>query len=355
MFDLSDAVLLAMQDELHKEAALASRLKNIGSLGGIGSMLGAGGGALLGGVRGYNRTPEEGGGGIGGAISGAARGGLLGGAVGGLSGGVAGGLAKKEFGHLAQGEGALASASRFGQRQVHGFTGMLTPSEVEGVRGGAYTAKQHLEAASKARQTASDDVVHGPAAPPGMLRQAGERVGLLKPQTPEGRLAARVKGEGQATKAHDAASRAQAMGLTSIPGYLKSMKNNGIGKTLATSAEEQIRTQPIVTGMAAGIPLAAGMLAKPKDGEGRGEAVGEAVGGAVGGVAGGMLPIGGQIAAGAAASRIGSWAGRGIDRLHGRRLHNAPTPTIEPTDAQHIPTERNLSPAAAGQAPESPV
>jgi hypothetical protein len=355
MFDLSEPVLLAMQDELHKEAALADRLKNIGSLGGVGSMLGAGGGALLGGVRGYNRTPEEGGGGVGGAVSGAMRGGLLGGAVGGLGGGVAGSLAKKDFSHLAQGEGALASASRFGQRQVHGFTGMLTPSEVEGVHGGAYAAKQNLQAATKARQTAADDVFQGPAAPPGRLRQAGERAGLLKPQTPEGRLAARTKDEGRATKAHAASQKAQEMGLTSIPGYLKSMKNNGVLNTLGASAEEQIRTQPLVTGMAAGIPLAAGVLAKPEEGKGRGEAVGSAVGGAIGGVAGGMLPLGGQLASGAAASQIGSWAGRGVDRLRGRRLHNAPTPTMEPTDAQHIPTERNLSPAAAGQAPESPV
>jgi hypothetical protein len=315
MFDLRGPVLLAMQDELHKEAALADKLKNIGSLGGVGSMIGAGGGALLGGVRGYNRAREEGGSGVGGAISGAARGGLLGGAVGGLGGGVAGGLAKKEFGHLAQGAGPLGAASRFGQRQVHGFTGMLTPSEVEGVRGGAHDARQALDAARSA---------------------GGKNVPRLE-------------------KAHDAAQKAQQMGLTSIPGYLKSMKENGIGKTLATSAEEQIRTQPIVTGMAAGIPLAAGVLAKPEEGKGRGEAVGEAVGGAVGGVAGGMLPLGGQLATGAAASQIGSWAGRGIDRLRGRRLHNAPTPTMEPTDAQHIPTERNLSPAAAGQAPESPV
>jgi hypothetical protein len=343
MFDLSEPILLALQDELHKEAALADKLKNIGSLGGVGALLGAGGGALLGGVHGYNRAQEEGGSGVGGAVSGAVRGGLLGGAVGGLGGGVAGGLAKKEYGHLAQGEGALAAASRFGQRQVHGFTGMLTPGEVEGVRGGAYTAKKNLEAASKARQTASDDVFHGPAASPGMLHR-----------TAEGRLAARVKDEEKATKAHDVSRKAQEMGLTSVPGYLKSMKNNAL-ETLGTSAEEQIRTQPLVTGMAAGIPLAAGVLAKPEEGKGRGEAVGGAVGGAIGGVAGGMLPLGGQLATGAAASQIGSWAGRGVDRLHGRRLHNAPTPTMEPTDAQHIPTERNLSPAAAGQAPESPV
>ena len=352
MFDLNEPVLLALQDELHKEAALADRLKNIGSLGGVGAMLGAGGGALLGGVHGYNRAQEEGGSGVGGAISGAMHGGLLGGAVGGLGGGVAGGLAKKEFGHLAHGEGALASASRFGQRQVHGFTGMLSPSEVEGVRGGAYTAKKNLEAATKARQTASDDVFHGPAAPPGKLRQAGEQIGLLKPQTPEGRLAARMKDEGQATKAHAAANKAQDMGLTSIPGYAKSMLVSPLD-TLRTSAEEQIRTQPLMTAAAVGAPLVAGALAKPKEGHGRGEAIGNAVGGAAGTIAGGVLPLGAQVATAETGSRVGSWAGRGVDRLRGRRLHNAPTPTIEPTDAQHIPTERNLSPAAAGQGPES--
>jgi len=310
---LDEAVLLAFRDELRKEAGFA--LKNIGSLGGRGALLGAGGGAILGGIHGYQHAEENGQSGVAGALGGAVHGATMGGMAGGLVGGAAGGLVKRDLSHLTQAPGALGAASRFGQRQVHGLTGMLSPSEIEGVRGGAYDARQALTTAKA---------------------EGSKSVPRLE-------------------KALNASERAQNMGLTSLPGYLKSVKKNGIGATLRTSAEEQWRNQPLLTAAAVGLPLAAGALAPTEEGQGRGEAVGRAVGGAAGEIAGGIMPIGGQIALGAGSSQVGAWAGRGVDRLRGRRLHNAPTPTMEPTEAQQTATERVMSPAAAGQAPESPV
>ena len=354
MLDLSEPLLLALQDEFHKEAmsaGLISRLKNVGSLGGTGALIGAGGGAMLGGVRGYNQAQENGQSGIGGALAGAGSGALAGGALGGLVGGGAGALAKRDFGHLAVGEGPLASAARFGQRQVHGLTGMLKPEELEGIRGGAYTAKRNLDEAMKAHAAAE----LGNAPGPGIVRRTGEGLGVLRPQTAADQTASALKTRVRAEKAHGVAARAQNMGLSHVPGYLKSLATSPV-KTLSTSAEEQFRTQPLLTAGMVGVPLAAGMLAKPHEGEGKGETVGRAVGNATGMLAGGVMPVGGQIVMGEGMKRVGSWAGRaadrGVGRLRGPGQHHAPTPTLEPTEAQHIPTERVLSPAAAGQAPE---
>lgn len=309
MIDFSDEVLAAFQDELRKEAGFA--LKNIGSLGGAGAMLGAGGGAVLGGVRGYQQAQEQGQNGIGGAASGALRGGLLGGAAGGLAGGVAGGLAKKDYGQLLE-HPVLGAGARFGQRQVHGVTGMLTPSEIEKVRGGAHNARQALDAAKAS----------GSSAVPRL------------------------------EKAHAAAARAQDLGLTSIPGYVKSLVKHPID-TLRTSAKEQIHSSPLMTAAAVGAPVAAGVLAPHREDEGLGERTGRIAGGITGSIAGGIMPLGGQLATSAGGERIGSWAGRGVDRLRGRRPHNGPTPSLEPAEAQHAPTERVMSPAAMGQPPES--
>ena len=311
MLDLSDAVLTAFRDELRKEAGLADTLKNVGSLGGVGAMLGAGGGAVLGGVRGYQQAQEQGQSGLSGVAGGALRGGVLGGAAGGLAGGVAGGLAKKDYGQLLE-HPVLGAGARFGQRQVHGVTGMLTPDEIGKVRGGATSARKALDAARPA----------GSSSVPRL------------------------------EKAHAAASDAQRMGLTSIPGYVKSLAKHPID-TLRTSAKEQIHSAPLMTAATVGMPVAAGVLAPHREDEGLGERAGRITGGVAGSLAGGVMPLGGQLAASAGAERIGAWAGRGADRLRGRRPHNGPTPTLEPAEAQHMPTERVMSPAAMGQPPES--
>lgn len=315
MVDLTEALLAAFQDELHKEAGLASTLKNVGALGGVGALLGAGSGAALGGVHGYQHAQENGQTGVSGALGGALRGGLLGGAVGGLAGGTAGGFAKKDYGSLTQ-SSLVGAGARFGQRQVHAVTGMLSPAELEGVRGGAHNARQALETGRA---------------------QGAKNVPRLE-------------------KAHAAAEKAQGMGLTSLPGYLKSMAKHPVD-TLRASAEEQVRSQPLMTAAAVGLPLAAGVLRQHPDpehpNEGAGERVGRIAGGITGGLAGGMMPLGGQLAAGAGAERIGAWAGRGVDRLGARRLHNGPPPTTEPAESQNVPTERMMSASAMGQPPES--
>jgi hypothetical protein len=178
---------------------------------------------------------------------------------------------------------------------------MLSPQELQGIRGGAYSAK--------------------------------------------------------AGKGKEWAEKAQNMGLTSIPGYVNAVKEHGIGKVLATNAKEQYHNMPKWQGaLTVGIPgiAAAKALASPEDpsGAGKGERIGRELGSAIGGVAGGMMPVAGNVLMGGAAGAAGGAVGRAVDRLRGRRapvsdLGNA-TP-LEPTEAQATPSERITSPSAAGQ------
>ncbi len=329
MSSLNEITLLAFRDELRKEAGFADFIaKNKGTLQGVGGLAGVGalgGGALGGlpsGVKGYLDARNEGSGIGGGVLHGLASGfggavrGAIKGTVGGALVGGAAGAAGQSFRGLVSSSGPLGGAARFGQRQVHSVTGMLTPQELEGIRGGAYAAKGHLA-----------------------------------------NLAARGKVTDRARLGAEWANKAQDMNLTSIPGYLGAVKEHGLGKTLATSAKEQYYNMPTAMGaLMVGAPVlsAAHALATPEDsnGPGKGEHVGREVGNALGGVMGGTMPLVGNALVGGAAGSAGAAAGRVIDRIRGRRPavddlgNKAP---LEPTESQNTPTERVMSPSAAGQ------
>lgn len=322
---LSEHLMQAFHDALRKEAGFAElvaraapRLRAAGSLAGVG----AAGGALLGGGAGalgkYREAKEEGASSgqaamsaLGGGLSGAGKGALLGTAAGAGAGALTGRGAA-----LAARPGALGGAARFGQRQTHALTGMLRPNELEAVGGGASSARKALEAA----------------------RSSGV-------------------GVGRAERAFDAAERVQNMGLTSVPGYLRGVKEHGLVNALGASVREQLSGSPTMYGAFLGLPAAMAVktLASKEapDGPGKGERFGESAGNLVGGLAGSAMPIVGNIAVGSAGAGVGRVVGRGIDRLRGRRpqpMVGQLAPKHEPSnEGQHIPSERVMSPAAAGQ------
>ncbi len=221
-----EQTLLSFQDELHKlgapllPAALTSQLAKMpgrlgnaalsaGSMGGIGAGAGAAIGAGISGVRGYREAKAEGADTRGalahGALSGlrgAGTGAALGGAAG-LLGGGALAAARPEMAEKLRARLTESSRlSRFGQRQVHAFTG-ATPAQ--GV---------------------------------GALRM-------------------------------DVSPRAQALGLTSIPGTLKSVRDRGLISTGREAFMGQLhgagafgKTMAVA---GAGLPLA--MSVKRQEGE----------------------------------------------------------------------------------------
>lgn len=340
MLELNESVLGAFHDELTKEASKwYGRLGSMGGGAGMGAGAGALVGAAVGGVKKYREAKREGDG-TAGALSAALGGGLSGGisgaGLGALAGG-AGGALNPEMVAKLEGSKALGALSRFGKRQTHAVTGWTPvkgdPHSIESIGAGAASARSRLDKAREAFDSA--DV--------GSKATAGKA--LMR-----------------ASKGHLAAHKAQGMGLTSIPGYASAIKEHGIGETLRTGWNEQWK------GMSAGekalmlgLPAAgtAAAIASPEDPNNphRGRAVGAGIANAaLGAVTGGIPMFAGGAILGTAATGLGGAAGGAIDRL---RRKKPPTPQVqappnpETAQGQHVPTEHVLSPAAAGQPPES--
>ena len=313
MPEISEEMMLAFHDELAKEAGFqelvaraAPVLKGVGAGGGAGAALGAIGGGALGAYQRYAQARDEEGAGVGsallagagGGLTGAAHGAAIGGAVGALGGGVAGHLGK-DVSALNRVRGPVGTGARFGQRQVHALTGMLD------TQGGLAGATQLASA------------------------------GLQEP--------------------------VQGMQLTSIPGVLRSIDRHGLKATAQEALHATASTakgKAFMLGLPAlGVAQALTHKKNSTDARGRGEEVGDQVGQMVGGIAGGALPIVGGLALQSAAGKAGGLIGRGVDRLRRGKIQTPPvggTPglsptTLEPAEAQHTPSERIESPAAAGR------
>lgn len=227
-------------------ARVGSMLGGAGSLGGVGSLVGAGLGGAYRGYQGYRDAKNQGAttgqavasgvaGGLGGAMSGAAAGGI----VGGVGGAVGGALnpAKMEAARkaLTNTRGPVGAFSRFGQRQVHAVTGWHPGGDnlqkgMDEIRHGAYGARQHMNAL-----------------------------------TEKGVTGAGLEG---AQKRLQAAETAERMGLTSVPGYVRSMRDNGIGATLRAGVDQQLHGADAATkALTFGLPAAgvAQTLAEKED------------------------------------------------------------------------------------------
>ena len=280
MFDAAP-FLHSFQEELTKEA-LAPLLRRVapalGSGVGIGGTLGGVGGALHGGVKGYREARREGAGGglatiqgLERALGSGAKGALLGATTGaaGLAGARA--LGSTAGAGLAAREGFFPALARFGQRQLHGFTGWK-PQAVRGkgglrsIRGGAWDAEKRLATMQQA------------------YKEAPTPANLRKMQ--------------RAEKYRNLALESEAMGLTSIPGYAKSLVRQP-GKTLRTGMGEVWHgMEPIGRGLIFGLPAygtARALTTEGAPGEGgRLERAGEQLGMLAYGL--GPMPIMSQLA-----------------------------------------------------------
>jgi hypothetical protein len=306
MSQLDEATLEAFRAELKKTAApnWHSIAGGLGSGMGMGAALGAIGGAGVGAVKDFRAARERGEGvgsavaeGVGGAIGGIGRGAVVGAGLGAGAGALAGHLKPNMAQGLLKGDTpVLSSAARFGQRQLHGLTGWTPKEGLESIRGGMHEATGRLQAAKDAVTSAAN---------PKVLASAQKELGL-------------------AEKGHAAAQKVNEMGLTSLPGIAKSMKNNGVLNTIKADAANQwsgagLGTKALLMGMPAMGAVGAVAGQEMPTGEGKAERVGENVGQMAGGFIGSAVPLVGQSLIGMPLGYAGKMVGRGVDRLRGRR------------------------------------
>ena len=336
-FLFTEPVLRAFQEQLTKESApieglLAhlgrkgtqnAMLSGLGAGAGLGLGAGALGGAAVGGKRSYDaaRGAGEGrlsalgsavGGALGGAARGAGKGALIGAGIGGLSGAVLPVQTLSGAKSLSKMDNALGSLSNFGQRQVHSLTGWKpggSSRSVERIGAGAADARRDLSAA----------------------RASGSHAAVA-----------------QAQKALGAAEKAQRMGLTSLPGLAKSVKDNGLLPTVGTGLKAQWDSsstpgKALLLGLP-GATAASALLGKEQEGRpGKGERLGKVIGGTLGGAVAPLSLAGGMVLGGAL-EHAGGAVGRGVDRLRGRRpavpQEASRPPASEPGDTGQAATER---------------
>lgn len=310
--------------------AMSTALKGFGSGAGMGGLVGAGAGALYGAGKGYSKARGEGasvgqaiGGGLSGLGSGALKGALIGAGAGGVVGAVRPGMAAA----LAE-RGGLRGASNFGQRQVHSLTGVGDAPYARSIGAGAADAEHRLNEAREAW--------HGSIGTPA---QRGTRDELAA-----------------AKKHFGTAAANEARGMSSIPGYLKSMAKDPMG-TLREGAREQWQSgggkiRALMYGTAAA--TTANELRQKGDieGEGRFERTGKALGMVAPSLVA-PLPIIGDAALGGTVSSGLGRLGRRLDRSVARRpppnAVSAPDPAGGATQAsEHVVSDR-----ASGAIPES--
>lgn len=308
-------------------------VKGLGSGAGMGSLVGAGAGGLIGGVHRYSQRRREGasvGEAAAGSLGGAARGALRGAAVGAVGGGALGAArpgALKPFEEM-KGLGAM---SRFGQRQVHSLTGVGDKAYVRSIGGGASSSARELQEAAVAANT-----------PGAGAKQWGELQ--------------------HAQKAHAAAEKAEGMGLTSLPGYAKALIKDPKGALKAGFGEQWHASGPGGKALMFGLPVASA-ASELRKGEGEGghksgrfERAGEALGAGLGFAAGPLSVTGASVASAGLGKALGT-VGKGVDRLAGRKgklvpRHSAAPPTVEPGGSSIVPSDRVYSDRAMGAMPE---
>lgn len=287
---------------------------------GVGMLGGAALGAAAGGKKQYELARQRGqsavgavGHGLGGALIGAAhgagKGALLGAGAGALAGAVAPTQLLRGTRALSQVKNTVGEAANFGQRQVHGFTGWRpggSVKSIEQIGGGAAEARGAL----------------------GKAVQGGDASSM-----------------GKAQSALSAAEKAQAMGLTSLPGIAKSVKNNGLLPTVAAGAKEQWngsskKMKALMVGLPAASVVNTLRKGETENGQGKGERIGRTLGGALG-YSMAPLSLGAGTALGMGLERTGGVVGKGIDKLRGKRPDvpqaPSPPPATEPGDTgQHL-------------------
>lgn len=357
MSSIDENSIEAFRDEFRKISALNPFVGSAATLGAVG---GLGGGAL-----GYQRARAEGEG-VGASLKRGLKGALVGGSGGALLG----------AGAAAVRPGMGTSISNFGQRQVHGLTGWTPAEGVRSIGHGAADSAERLQAAHQALGEASH--AHAAASfaekPPGVV---GRLLGKKAPVAPTGANLERFQGmnaqqieehlgkakseHGSALASHAASEKAEQMGLTSLPGYLKSMKNNGVLPTLTAGANQGwAGTSAGSKAMMLGLPALGvagavrGADAPDQSGKGKAERIGSVVGDVAGNIVGAPIPfVGGQVL-GEGFKRTGGLIGKGVDKVRGHlKPQGAPGTDLtqgtgQASAAEHVMTSRAQGTALEG-------
>lgn len=287
--------LRAFQQELWKLGApnilpsrLSSVLSSAGALGGVGAGVGGVIGAAHGGVKAYRAAKAEGADGRGallqgamGAAGGVGKGALIGAGVGAATGAGASLLSPDKAEAFRSALTQRSRLARFGQRQVHGITGAVPQGGLDQLKMDAATRGDQLTSL-RAQLIADPNSVK-----PGII----DRMRGLDAKTVGERSLHR------ATEAADAARAAQDAGLTSIPGIVKSIKDNGLKRTMGLAWDHQMRGADGLTKAmtAAGALGTAHTAMNREEGEGRlhhaGRVAGSAVGTGLGLLTGGLPQV----------------------------------------------------------------
>jgi hypothetical protein len=135
------------------------------------------------------------------------------------------------------------------------------------------------------------------------------------------------------------------MGLTSVPGYIKSMKDNGVLPTMGAGFKEQWHSMsPGWKAVMIGAPLAetAHALKTPDEegGPGKAERVARGLAGAVSGATMGGIPMATGTVLQGGISRAAGAAGHVVDRLRRRPVADA---SADATSGQVVPAERYVA------------
>ncbi len=321
---LTECLMRGFRDELQKEAApvlgaVFSHLRRPGTLhamqagmgSGLGLGIGAGAavGAAGGGSAAYRDARDRGegrvssavravGGAAGGAVRGAATGALVGATGGALAGAARPTNVISATRSLSRGTGRASGLSNFGQRQVHSLTGWRpggSTGSIEQIGAGAATARQALD---KAFANGENLVPHAK-----MLEQA---------------------------------EKSQRMGLTSLPGLARSVRDNGLLPTVGQGIRDQwSQSRPWEKALMVGAPAISTAATLASDDPGQGERLGRVAGGTLG-LAAAPRSLAGGAVLGAGLERAGGAVGSLVDRLRARRAQvppeYRPPPASEPGD-----------------------
>jgi hypothetical protein len=334
--------MLSFDDELEKVGApiggvlqrLGQRALSGGSAAALAGTAGAGLGGLAGGVRGYQQAKEQGGSGLAGALTGGVRGMALGGGLGAVGGGVGGMLAGKHgiqaASQMAKRTGPLGAISRFGQRQVHSLTGALPggfksrSAAIRSIGAGGADIQKQLGETGKSLRTAKG---------PDRKKLTAQRESLRK--------------------AEQHARTSEELGMTTIPGFFRTMASRDAGKGLKASLGQQWHGSPSVGGKFVTVGLPAGFVAaeaaRPSTEGGPGRVSRTAK--SFADIAPHTLTA--MPMAGATALGIGlSAGGKAIGRLLRSKRAAEPAPYPEEAEGMSTPVERIESPAVQGKLPE---
>jgi len=266
---------------LKKQAGVSARWGNV---------IGAGLGALGGGLYGRSTAPE-----------GAETGGAIGGA---LKGAVVGALGGQFATKAGQGE-----ALRFGQRQLHGMTGYLPGRGILGTKGQALAPTDRL----KALEGIGFDFQHGSKKQIQKRMAEGVAKGKITkylPQNVQNFMASRQASSALANR------QLAEEGMTSIPGLARGYTRGGAsGKVTPWQATKMNLTAPGLA-MGVGIPgLMSYQAVKEYRETGDKRRLASNLAGNAGFALGGALPMTAMMGLGAAGGAAGNLIGRGVEAI----------------------------------------